>query len=642
MEGSSDLIKLPIISKRWNKSVTSQDIPPTSITNTNSTHPTTHNLLESPQASQSLFLSNNDSVNNSNNNTRICTTCEINEARYTCPRCEAPYCSIECYRLHKTRKGADNESRSNKAHPCTEGFYKERVFDMLRNETKDPDNISTMKQILQRSRTDYEDSNSTKKVEDGEEDDPNPLFQDETLEQEFMDLASHVLKINITPNSNGSTLTGQNKVNTNNNHGETEEGKGNDPNIEVEIKRDSDMDEQIEELLFETLQSKPHLLKYFENLAVNGELSHLIPTWDPWWMPSRPPTEKISVTSTETNTSSQMNEDQQRKKHNNKIKTLDEQIMSIPPFHTLLSTKQRELLQSLKDTKLPSLHFNTINLLYTTAQILRLYNGYSTSSLDTDKYNDNNITKNGDNGEVASALYSTSSVLNQDCRYISVEEVLIDCATQSTRQYNDMTNRGSSTGSCNTPWYILTQDVLLILRNKRFVCKALITAKDILQKGIQSLRDQLKSKLDCKVSQNDSDYDDIFPRDDNTIQYQVQWIESNLKKLRHSKKKIIYYTSWCIAYWSELELENSLSKEVQDWMNRWRPPNDKEVYLDSTTVFSNLSSKANSTSMGNERKKNKNNKKTLSQKELNLVHSNDLPMSRNLIKEVQTMRKIKK
>eukprot|EP00581_Thalassiosira_minuscula_P014589 CAMPEP_0183715302 /NCGR_PEP_ID=MMETSP0737-20130205/9586_1 /TAXON_ID=385413 /ORGANISM="Thalassiosira miniscula, Strain CCMP1093" /LENGTH=435 /DNA_ID=CAMNT_0025944393 /DNA_START=6 /DNA_END=1310 /DNA_ORIENTATION=+ len=50
---------------------------------------------------------------------RQCSTCHKNKGRYSCPKCNAPYCSVACYRQH-------DENNS-----CTESFYKHRVLDSL-------------------------------------------------------------------------------------------------------------------------------------------------------------------------------------------------------------------------------------------------------------------------------------------------------------------------------------------------------------------------------------------------------------------------------------------------------------------------------------------------------------------------------
>jgi hypothetical protein len=52
-------------------------------------------------------------------NSRICGTCTREYAKYTCPRCNAPYCSMPCYKLHSDG--------------CTEEFFKENVTEELQH-----------------------------------------------------------------------------------------------------------------------------------------------------------------------------------------------------------------------------------------------------------------------------------------------------------------------------------------------------------------------------------------------------------------------------------------------------------------------------------------------------------------------------
>jgi len=61
----------------------------------------------------------------------VCRVCSQNEARYTCPKCSIPYCSVQCYRNHN---GTDGDSDKSS---CTEIFYRDRVSQVLRLEGKD-------------------------------------------------------------------------------------------------------------------------------------------------------------------------------------------------------------------------------------------------------------------------------------------------------------------------------------------------------------------------------------------------------------------------------------------------------------------------------------------------------------------------
>ena len=62
-----------------------------------------------------------------------CSVCEQHFSRYRCPRCQAPYCSVECYRNHARPKEAPNVGDS----PCTEAFYKNRVSSILNLEARE-------------------------------------------------------------------------------------------------------------------------------------------------------------------------------------------------------------------------------------------------------------------------------------------------------------------------------------------------------------------------------------------------------------------------------------------------------------------------------------------------------------------------
>ncbi|XP_060032072.1 zinc finger HIT domain-containing protein 2 [Erinaceus europaeus] len=57
----------------------------------------------------------------------VCPAGEAQPARYTCPRCNAPYCSLRCYRAH----GA-----------CAEGFYRDQVLGELRGRHASPSRLA--------------------------------------------------------------------------------------------------------------------------------------------------------------------------------------------------------------------------------------------------------------------------------------------------------------------------------------------------------------------------------------------------------------------------------------------------------------------------------------------------------------------
>ncbi|KAM6159371.1 zinc finger HIT domain-containing protein 2 [Rhynchocyon petersi] len=72
----------------------------------------------------------------------FCPTAEAQPARYTCPRCNVPYCSLRCYRAHGT---------------CAEDFYRDQVLGELRGRTASPSRLaSALRRLRQQRETDDE------------------------------------------------------------------------------------------------------------------------------------------------------------------------------------------------------------------------------------------------------------------------------------------------------------------------------------------------------------------------------------------------------------------------------------------------------------------------------------------------------
>lgn len=66
----------------------------------------------------------------------LCRVCREQPAEYTCPRCNARYCSLECYKQHSDR--------------CTEGFYRDAAVAELKGISAGEDERRRMLDILQR------------------------------------------------------------------------------------------------------------------------------------------------------------------------------------------------------------------------------------------------------------------------------------------------------------------------------------------------------------------------------------------------------------------------------------------------------------------------------------------------------------
>ncbi|XP_006901513.1 PREDICTED: zinc finger HIT domain-containing protein 2 [Elephantulus edwardii] len=72
----------------------------------------------------------------------VCPAAEAQPARYTCPRCNVPYCSLRCYRAH----GA-----------CAEDFYRDQVLGELRGRTASPSRLaSALRRLRQQRETEDE------------------------------------------------------------------------------------------------------------------------------------------------------------------------------------------------------------------------------------------------------------------------------------------------------------------------------------------------------------------------------------------------------------------------------------------------------------------------------------------------------
>ncbi|ELR57561.1 Zinc finger HIT domain-containing protein 2 [Bos mutus] len=67
----------------------------------------------------------------------FCPTGEAQPARYTCPRCNVPYCSLRCYRAHGS---------------CAEEFYRDQVLGELRGRSASPSRLATALRRLRQQR----------------------------------------------------------------------------------------------------------------------------------------------------------------------------------------------------------------------------------------------------------------------------------------------------------------------------------------------------------------------------------------------------------------------------------------------------------------------------------------------------------
>ncbi|XP_046543965.1 zinc finger HIT domain-containing protein 2-like isoform X1 [Haliotis rubra] len=90
---------------------------------------------------------------------RTCSICVGQEARYTCPRCNIPYCSLACYRHEKHGS-------------CSEAFYKDWVIDELSHNTAGMEDREKILEILQREQEARDEDDVDSDDEEEDADDP--------------------------------------------------------------------------------------------------------------------------------------------------------------------------------------------------------------------------------------------------------------------------------------------------------------------------------------------------------------------------------------------------------------------------------------------------------------------------------------
>ena len=75
-----------------------------------------------------------------------CQLCLKKLSKYTCPRCNVKYCSLECY-------------RSRKHSQCSESFYKQCVMETLQGDTVDDHEKRRMMEMLKRFEQEEKEQN---------------------------------------------------------------------------------------------------------------------------------------------------------------------------------------------------------------------------------------------------------------------------------------------------------------------------------------------------------------------------------------------------------------------------------------------------------------------------------------------------
>eukprot|EP00873_Tetraselmis_striata_P002436 jgi/Tetstr1/422700/TSEL_013498.t1 len=159
----------------------------------------------------------------------ICRICSRQYSKYTCPRCNVRYCSLECYKKHSER--------------CTESFYRENAVNELRGVRAGDDQRQSMLKILRRVAE--QDADGALGSAEGGDSDLQGSACDEDSDAESdgdsTDLSAGTLQRLLERAQAGGDLSIT--------EGDLTEGE----------------------------------LQAFHRAVASGAASHLVEEWDPWW-----------------------------------------------------------------------------------------------------------------------------------------------------------------------------------------------------------------------------------------------------------------------------------------------------------------------------------------------------------------------
>lgn len=457
----------------------------------------------------------------------LCSTCRTNEGRYTCPQCSAPYCSVDCYRIHDVPESArigDGDNGATGGGRCTESFYRKRVEGITKLEIKGEDNAKAMRNLLARSTA---SNHSLSSAEDNRISDDMSNAAAAVTDEELLLLAEAML--GIAKAGDGTILD------------------------EGEITDDAAV------ALLESLA--PHVREAFESSVRDGELSHLVSPWRPWWYATLNPLPAGDSGATNMPASSSDIEP-----YFNNCGDIEKFLPSPPSFGP--SSSESEIGPTLDDRIVGikrlhrgkakannyALQYNTIDLAFGVACTLRLYNGIpkqptkqSTSSFHevTERIESELDAANG----AAETMLCSSLVLENDARFASVEEVMASCA--------ESTIRLSKVNLCNTSWELLSKDLVAILSNgRRGVLRALLDGKDILRGGSKAAKMLPSAGI-------------ISAGTKSTSLSVEQLRDAQQKRYKMAQKKIEFYLSWCFEYLDEIFESEKLSEAAEAWIEQW-------------------------------------------------------------------------
>ncbi|MGK3756797.1 MAG: hypothetical protein ACI8RD_009111 [Bacillariaceae sp.] len=501
-------ISLPLTARGWTKPERiTEDIEPTK-------------LLSETTTSEVALLSSSTSSRIDENLCGSCLVCKKNKARYSCPRCQTPYCSTECYRNHTTRVVAtdstENENNNIPSYSCTEVFFKKKVTSLMELESKEQENKTH--QVLNRyhhnQRQHQELAWQTNTNDDYNDENDN----DDDNEHDMYELLSKLEELEDGGDGDGNQLSS------------IELAKLLPPSIKAMFQRDME----------------------------NGQIQELVlDRWYPWWR-----RELVNMDEKDNNNNSIEEDDDDddnsgiienenticktKKCHS---KTLDERLLRVPDYCGLGKNKDGRMSNNNIDDVLL---YNLIDILYATCWTLRLYHGVKNASRQAPV-------------EAAITLIETSSVLSKDRRFTTLSQVLTNCTTGSSLKRNNngqtaLINNDKSVNDTTTHWTVFMEDIAFLVTSHRLVGRALLEASDILKAAIKELKDD----------DDDNDNSNNNINNNKSNERKGGKYDSNSKKLkqiRRLRKKLQFFLSWTqYPATVELFLGGNTNEEILAWM----------------------------------------------------------------------------
>ncbi|KAL7482537.1 hypothetical protein ACHAW6_008218 [Cyclotella cf. meneghiniana] len=450
----------------------------------------------------------------------ICFACSKHAARYKCPKCSAPYCSVQCYRIHDgTDLNSENNLHLSEKKLCTESFFKNRVLGEYHAREDDEDQ-KNLRGILNRMHQDInEEMENAARIE-------NSLSQ--LLKQSETTLVSGL-------NGYDSRYSAAAIYGANDQISDEELAELASYILNLEDNIQEENEEASMERLQQLKDSLPsHLLPAFEwalasaiasgqeigqdcelHLNDDYEQQQIHAAWKPWWLPDLEcAMDKNDMTSGEP--------------------TLDDRILAIPPLLTLIS-----------QTNNRNLAYNILDVLFATSFAMR-----SVSSSLHNAHASNNA---------ADLLLSQSLVLSSDSMYESVYEAMASCAEHFVQM--NKTHRIGDGAALS--WNTVATDVALISCNRRYVLRLLFEAADLFGFGVDFMRNYVK------LIQKRGN------KDEETCKQKKKAIDEIKRQYKLVLKKIEYFQSWCSYMWS-VDLSRDISHEVDAFVKHWKMP-EREV-----------------------------------------------------------------